>query len=38
MKVLRPVWLIAAFALCLALAALVLPEFSVTMLNYIGLA
>ncbi len=38
MKLDRSTWLIAALVLCLALAPLVLPEFSITLLNYIGLA
>ncbi|HYM48759.1 MAG TPA: metal-dependent hydrolase, partial [Burkholderiaceae bacterium] len=35
---LNPRWLAAAFVLCLAVAPLVLSEFSITLLNYIGLA
>ncbi len=31
-------WLVAALALCLAAAPLLLSEFSITLLNYIGLA
>ncbi len=38
MKQFRSAWLVAAFVLCLALAPLLLPEFSITLLNYIGLA
>jgi ABC-type branched-subunit amino acid transport system ATPase component/ABC-type branched-subunit amino acid transport system permease subunit len=33
----RPVWLITAFVILLGLAPLVLPEFTITLLNYIGL-
>jgi branched-chain amino acid transport system permease protein len=33
----RPSWLIAAGMVLLALAPLVLPEFSITLANYIGL-
>jgi ABC-type branched-subunit amino acid transport system ATPase component/ABC-type branched-subunit amino acid transport system permease subunit len=35
---LKPGWLLAAFVVLLLLAPLVLPAFSVTLLNYIGLA
>ncbi len=33
----RPVWLVAAFVILLALVPLTLSEFTVTLLNYIGL-
>ncbi len=38
MRLQRSTLLIVAFALCLALAPAVLSEFSITLLNYIGLA
>ena len=38
MKALKSSWLVAAFVLALAAAPLVLSEFSITLLNYIGLA
>jgi branched-chain amino acid transport system permease protein len=33
----RPAWLVAIFLTLLALAPLVLPEFTITLANYIGL-
>ena len=38
MKQLKPSWFVALLVLCLAVAPLVLAEFSITLLNYIGLA
>ena len=34
----KPAWFVAALVLCLLVAPLVLSEFSITLLNYIGLA
>ncbi|HVG05911.1 MAG TPA: branched-chain amino acid ABC transporter ATP-binding protein/permease [Burkholderiaceae bacterium] len=34
----KPPWFVAALVLCLLIAPLVLSEFSITLLNYIGLA
>ncbi len=33
----KPAWFVAALVLCLLVAPLVLSEFSITLLNYIGL-
>ena len=36
-RAVRPTWLLAAFLAALVVAPLVLPEFSITLANYIGL-